>query len=156
ARGGGLARGCGAAVPGVEPPGRLLLGELLVVREERDLPAGLVDRELSVLALAGAQRRGRAVRRLQHVDAIGVALLGGARIDETGAILREQVADDVLDPALLARGQVAQHERMPVLALVLRRGAGIGRLSSRLPRATGRPGGIRCGVRIRLARELIG
>src|SRR5690606_19763452 len=88
-----------------------------------------------------------AVRHVDDEHAVRRAVLARRRVRQPLAVLREDVSDDALEPTLLARGEVAQHERRAVLLAVLRPGAPAALRLARGRRLTGAGRGLRSAAR---------
>src|SRR5690606_36767948 len=73
----------------------------------------------------GEGGRDLAARDVDDEDAILRAVLARRRVRRPLAVLRELIRDDVIEPTLLARGEVAEHERRADLLLPLRAGASL-------------------------------
>src|SRR5690606_3190559 len=139
------AGGGGAPVPMVERVRGLLGLVVVAVREERELAAFPVEREAAVLALALEQRGRRSGAELEDERAVAGAVARRDGVGEARAVARERVAPHVLDPALLARLEVADDERRALL---------LAPLAAPRPLPLARGGGA-CAVRLRLRRVLL-
>src|SRR5690606_2234651 len=114
-----------ARTPQVERERRLLGVVVVAVGQERELLAGVVPGQALVVALPGERGGDLAARDVDDEDAVLRAVLARRRVRQPLAVPRELVRDDVVEPTLLARGEVAEHERRAVLLLPLRAGASL-------------------------------
>src|SRR5690606_15033853 len=104
-------RGVPAFLPGIERVRRLLRLVVVAIREEGDLPAGPVEDQPPVLALACQQRGRPAGGEVEDVDAVALAVARRNGVGEPPAVAREPVRVYGFDPPLLARLQVTDDER---------------------------------------------
>ncbi len=115
-----------ASLPVVDAIRRDFLVVLRLVAEERQLRAGVVEREALVVALALVQRDDRPVGHLAREGAVFFSLRRGHRVGEPRAVLRPREVADERDRDVLTCSEVSDDEiAAVVLALGARRVVGL-------------------------------
>ena len=82
----------------------------IAIAEESDLPAGVVESGLLVIASAGEQRGCRAAGGLDRKHAVGAAVFAGGTVYQPAPILRKTVFQHILKTGFAAAIQIAQHQ----------------------------------------------